>query len=69
MKHPFVGKDVLVTWRDDDCDWSHYTLIHIGGGWVTLRGRPDSNGSPFNGGDILVPASDVVCIELVRERR
>ena len=61
-EHPLLGRDVLVHWHARRHDWHAYTVIGYCEGWIMLRGRPD-DGDPFEGGDIMVPLTDIEIIE------
>lgn len=56
---------VKIEWRDPDSDWRNYTILT----WndtlrmVKLKGEPDDDGSPFDGGDFWAHLSDIKCIE------
>ena len=60
--HPLLGRDVLIHWRDHRNDWHAYMVIGYFDGWLMLCGRAE-NGDPFEGGDIMVPLTDIEFIE------
>ena len=64
--HPLIGRDVLIHWRDRRNDWHSYTVIGYFDGWIVLRGRAE-DGDPFEGGDIMVPLTDIEFIETAEE--
>lgn len=63
--HPLVGRNVCIEWKDRrSVEWTMYTVIDYRDGWLLLRGRPDSDGCQFDGGDVFVPMKSIDMIEL-----
>lgn len=68
MSHPLIGRDVIVHWHDQRGYWLSYTVIDYYDGWILLRGRGE-DGDEFEGGDVMVPMTDIRYIEVAETER
>jgi len=61
-----VDGTVIITWRECG-DWHHYRIIGLDYllGWIRLQGVAAPDGTPFTGGPIWVPMTDIAMIEEV----
>lgn len=55
----YIGRDVLITWRDPMDDWPSFRVLGVDGDDLWLRGITDPRGFEHDGGSFVVKCAEV----------